>query len=303
MPFFSVIIPAFNRANYLREALASLAAQKFRDFETIVTDDGSDEDIESVTRACGLPVRYCRQPNSGPGAARNLGLRDARGQYIAFLDSDDTWFPWTLEVFRRVIEENNRPAFLAGFGAMPGEKWEATASGLEQMNTCRYPDMLTACTGRTPPVGGTPSVCVRRDALEKAGGFAAARINGEDTDLWLRLGCCAGFVRILRPPVFRQRYHSGSVTRRLEPAVAGARYLVQQEKSKMYPGGTDSGRRRRRIICGTVRSVSLECLDHGNTSDAYQLYWESFWWNLGLGNFKYLAGFPVTAFLAPGRRN
>lgn len=303
MPFFSIIIPTFNRADLLREALASMGAQIFRDFETIVVDDGSDEDIESVTRACGLPVHYFRQSNSGPGAARNLGLRHARGQYVTFLDSDDIWFPWTLEVFHRAIEENKRPAFLAGFGALPEEKWETAANGLEQMSTRHYPDMLTACIDRTPPVGGTPSVCVRRDALEKAGGFASGRINGEDTDLWLRLGCCAGFIRILKPPVFRQRYHDGSVTRRLDPAVAGAWFLLQQEKSQMYPGGASGRRRRRRIICGTIRSVSRECLDRGRTNDAFRLYWESFWWNLGLGNFKYLAGFPVAACWRPGFRS
>ena len=300
--FFSVVIPAYNRLEMLRQALASVAAQRFRDFETIVADDGSEDNIELVTGACGLPVQYLRQPNSGPGATRNFGLRHARGQYVTFLDSDDIWFPWTLEIFHRAIKENDGPALVAGFGALPGENREATSNGNEQMMTRHYPDMLAACTDRTPPVGGTPSVCVRRDVLEKAGGFAAGRINGEDTDLWLRLGCSSGFVRILKPPVFRQRYHDGSVTRRLDPSLAGAWFLLQQEKNQMYPGGVIGSRRRRRIICGTVRSVSLECLDQGRTSDAFRLYWESFWWNLGLGNFKYLAGFPVVACRRPGRQ-
>ena len=303
MTFFSIIVPTFNRADLLREALASLAVQRFQDFETIVVDDGSDEDIESVTRTCGFTVRYFRQVNSGPGAARNLGLRHAGGRYVTFLDSDDVWFPWTLEIFHCAIEQNESPAFLAGFGALPGEKWDTATNGLEQMSARRFPDMLTACTDRTPPVGGTPSVCVRRDALEKTGGFAPGRINGEDTDLWLRLSGCAGFVRIFKPPVFRQRYHEGSVTRRLEPSLAGARFLLQQEKKQMYPGGANARRRRRRIICGTIRSISLECLDQRRTGEAFRLYMESFWWNLALGNFKYLAAFPVAAFLGPGRRN
>src|SRR5215469_7327659 len=183
--FFSVVIPAFNRLEMLRQALASVIGQKFQEFETIVVDDGSNEDIESAVRECNLPVRYLRQQNSGPGAARNLGLRHARGQYVAFLDSDDTWFPWALEVFRRAIERTNEPAFLAGFGAPPAKNCEIAGNGCEQMLTRHYPDMLAACADRTPPVGGTPSVCVRRDALEKVGGFAAGRINSEDTDLWL----------------------------------------------------------------------------------------------------------------------
>jgi len=292
---FSVIIPTFNRCGLLREALASVAAQRCRDFETIVVDDGSDDDIASATRSGDLPVRYLRQANAGPGAARNLGLQHARGDYVAFLDSDDTWFPWTLEVFRRTIENDDRPVFMAGFGATPGENRQNVSHGLEQMTTRRYPDMLSACSDRTPPVGGTPSICVNRGALEKAGGFASARINSEDTDLWLRLGGCSGFVRIFKPPVFRQRHHEGSVTRRLEPSVAGAWYLLQQERNDIYPGGVRRQRCRRRIICGTVRSVSLDCLNHGRVDEAFRLYWASFGWNLGLGNFKYLAGFPLAA--------
>jgi hypothetical protein len=301
VPLFSVIIPTYNRAELLREALASMAAQNFKDFETIVVDDGSSDGTETVVRSCGFGVHFLRQSNSGPGAARSFGLRHAQGRYIAFLDSDDKWFPWTLQLFDRVISGGPETAFLSGFGASADESWENCDNGLDRMTVRRYPNMLAACTGRMPPVGGTPSICVERGALLQSGGFVNKRMNGEDTDLWLRLGACPGFVRILTPPVFRQRYHVGSVTRQLEPAVAGAWHLLQQERNKAYPGGRDYSRSRRRIICGAVRSVSRECLDRGKTSEALRLYKASFLWNCQLGNWKYLVGLPLAVCHRAGR--
>lgn len=302
MPFFSVIIPTYNRADLLRESLASLFAQRFTGFEALVVDDGSTDETPALLRSLGNRVRSFRQHNQGPGAARNLGLRQAQGAYVAFLDSDDQWFPWTLELFRRVIEREGSPFIMAGFGALPNDHWENGPNALDKMTTQRYSNMLAACSGRTPPVGGTPSICVQREALLQTGGFATGRMNGEDTDLWLRLGACPGFVRILAPPVFRQRFHAGSITRQMEPAVAGAWHLLQQERNHAYPGGRGYSRSRRRIICGTIRSVSRECLSHRLADEGFRLYWATWGWNLALGNWKYLFGFPLAALRHRGRR-
>jgi hypothetical protein len=297
MPFFSVIIPTYNRATLLQEALASVNAQEWRDFEVIVIDDGSTDETEAVVLASQLPVRFFRQTNAGPGAARNLGIRQATGRYITFLDSDDKWFPWTLKVFQQAFARGREPTFLSGFGSGQDEPVEnhAGTAGTGVLKLTQYASMLDACTDRTPPVGGTPSICVERTAVLQAGGFVEKRINGEDTDLWLRLGASPSFVRILQPPVFWQRRHEGSVTRQLEPAVAGAWHLLEQERRKIYPGGVPCRRKRRRIICGTLRSVSLDCLDQGRVTEAFRLYGASFAWNFLLGNLKYLAGFPLAA--------
>jgi len=295
MPFFSIIIPTFNRAALLREALASVARQTFRDFEVIVVDDGSRDETESVVNSCDLPVTFLRQENRGPGAARNLAIQHSQGRYIAFLDSDDQWLPWTLAIYQRIIVTQNQPAFMSGLalpldGRPASPAMEATALDIRS-----FSHLLEACTDRVPPVGGTPSICLNRLALEETGGFASRKINGEDTDLWLRLGLKPGFVRILNPPVFLQRKHSGNVTNQLEPSLAGARYLMHQERTSAFPGGKAYRQKRRRIICGTVRSLSLECLQAGRPADACSLYFSSFAWNLGLANLKYLAGFPLLA--------
>src|SRR5437660_1074209 len=95
LPQVSVIIPAYNTAHYIGGALASVFAQRFSNFEVIVVNDGST-DCERLELAIGSylsRITYLKQENRGPGAARNLGIRHSHGEYLAFLDSDDSWLP------------------------------------------------------------------------------------------------------------------------------------------------------------------------------------------------------------------
>ena len=104
-PLFSVVIPVYNRALLLREALRSVLAQTEQDFEIVVVDDGSSDDPESAAKELGDPrVVFLRQENKGGGAARNAGIDRARGRLIAFLDSDDRYLPHHLATMRRLLE-------------------------------------------------------------------------------------------------------------------------------------------------------------------------------------------------------
>ena len=96
-PFFSVVIPLYNRADIVSDTIRSVQAQDWQDFEIVVIDDGSRDNPAPVIEALGDPrVRYIRQENAGGGAARNRGIREARGRFIAFLDSDDLFLPGKL---------------------------------------------------------------------------------------------------------------------------------------------------------------------------------------------------------------
>jgi len=115
----SVILPTFNRAHSLDAALQSVLAQSFKDFEIIVVDDGSTQDIESVIRAIGDPrLRYIRrEANGGAAAARNTGIAAANGKFIAFQDSDDQWLPGKLDLQMRLMK-----SLAANVGAVTGAK-------------------------------------------------------------------------------------------------------------------------------------------------------------------------------------
>src|SRR5687767_8549903 len=93
----SVIIPTYNRGYIIKPTIESVLAQTYGNFEIIVVDDGSTDDTRTVIEQFGARVRYLYQPNAGLAAARNTGLGAARGEFIAFQDSDDTWVPWKLE--------------------------------------------------------------------------------------------------------------------------------------------------------------------------------------------------------------
>ncbi|MBI3009552.1 MAG: glycosyltransferase family 2 protein, partial [Candidatus Omnitrophica bacterium] len=96
-PLVSVIIPTYNRASMLREALESVRHQTVKDLEILVIDDGSTDETTQVVAGFGEPAIYFKQLNQGVAAARNLGIRKSRGVFVAFLDSDDLWYPQKLE--------------------------------------------------------------------------------------------------------------------------------------------------------------------------------------------------------------
>jgi glycosyltransferase involved in cell wall biosynthesis len=111
-PLFSIVVPTFNRDRTILTTLESVRSQDFRDFETIVVDDGStDRTIEIMQ--CLDWVLLVQQKNLGPGRARNLGAKLARGTYLVFLDSDDVLFPWSLRTISATISLYNRPSAIA----------------------------------------------------------------------------------------------------------------------------------------------------------------------------------------------
>src|SRR4051812_23345434 len=114
MPFFSVIIPAYNRAQLIGRTLQTALAQEFSDYEIIVVDDGSTDETATISASFGSKVRVMARENAGPGAARNAGIAHATGDYIVFLDSDDLFFPWTLSTYRDAIVAHHHPAMVLG---------------------------------------------------------------------------------------------------------------------------------------------------------------------------------------------
>ena len=105
-PFFTVVIPVYNRAHMLRAALESVLAQTFQDFEIIVSDDGSTDEPQRVVEALGDPrIVTVRRENRGGGAARNTGIDMAKGRFVALLDSDDVFLPRHLETLKPLLED------------------------------------------------------------------------------------------------------------------------------------------------------------------------------------------------------
>lgn len=293
VPLFSVIIPAYNRLPLLREALDSVWAQTFTDFEVIVVDDGSTDGTWEFLQGLGSRGRAFRQDNAGPGAARNRGAQEAKGEYLAFFDSDDVWFPWTLATFAELIARHNQPAILSAKLREFAAPSELRAMERQALRAEFFPDFFAS--SEAGYFVGSGMAVLRREAFRKTGGFTERRINAEDHDLILRMGDAPGFVQVMAPVTLGWRRHPTSATGNARATFEGKHHLIEQERRGVYPGGPARARERRRIIARHVRSSCLECLRAGLRPEAWALYRATFRWHLALGRWKFLAGFPLKA--------
>jgi glycosyltransferase involved in cell wall biosynthesis len=292
---FSVIIPTYNRRDLLIRTLASVWVQRFTDFEVIVVDDGSTDGTADALRSQSGRLTLLEQANRGPGAARNVGAQRARGDYLAFLDSDDLWFPWTLATFAQVIRDHDAPAVLAARLVEIGTGADPVDARDEAVQAERFADYLAA--SRTGYAVGAGTAVLRRDEFMKTGGFTDRRINCEDHDLILRMGTACGFAQVIRPVTLGWRRHRDGATMDLARSVAGNRYLIEQERRGAYPGGPARAAERRRIVTLHSRPASLSGLQDGLRAESWWLYRKSFVWHVQLGRWKYLVWFPVKALL------
>lgn len=180
-PLVSVIIPAYNGLEYIGAAIESVLAQNYRPLEVIVVDDGSPVPIAAALAGFGSEVRCVRQENAGTAAARNRGLRESRGEFIALLDQDDLWLPGKLE--RQIPRFAEDPkiglvaAWMEVFDALTGET-KGTYEPPAEL------DVHAILGFVLPPV---QTIVFRRSALEKIGGFDASLRGTDDWDVNIRM--------------------------------------------------------------------------------------------------------------------
>lgn len=182
-PFFSVILPTYNRRDQLPQAIESVLGQTFSDLDVWVVDDGSTDGTREVVAPYLNRINYISQPNSGPGPARDLGIASSRGSYLAFLDSDDRWESTKLEVMARAIA--NRPdvgLFYSDVRTIDETGRQLWVQEAPHVDGNGYVALLTG------NFVTTSAVVASRKAVVEAGGFAESGLFGpEDWDLWLRI--------------------------------------------------------------------------------------------------------------------
>lgn len=182
-PYISVIIPCYNSGSFLSIAIKSVRAQGRSDLEIIVVDDGSIDHTTSVLETlAGGDLRVLRQANSGPSAARNRGIRESRGKWIAFLDADCYWLPGKLEAQLSASGSNLEPVGFSYTGSLlVDEEGQTLAVRPVIPKECLVEDLIWG------NLISTSSIVARRDALFSVGMFDETLRIGEDWDLWLRL--------------------------------------------------------------------------------------------------------------------
>lgn len=223
----TVVIPCFNGEGYLAEALASVLAQTHADLEVIVVDDGSTDGSLAIARSTGDPrVRVVVQANAGVAAARNRGVAEARGEYVAFLDQDDLWLPPKLELQLVLLGRSPEVGLvysdcllIAEDGAELG-RWSA-----------RYPLLRGRVFERliVDSVVAISTVLLPRAIFERVGGFRPSFRYVEDLDLILRVAE-RNPIDVVGVPMAKYRLHPASVSRSLGLEVAVEEMLVLCEE-------------------------------------------------------------------------
>lgn len=190
----TVVLPLYNKATYVRRALDSIAAQSFGDFEVLIVDDGSTDGGGEIAAQYPDPrMRVLRQPNAGPGAARNRGVAEARGEFIAFLDADDEWRPEYLTQAVAVFDRLPGAAtvtsgyfeFPDGVSREPYWRKRGIRENTHRVTEETSVELLVNMLAYMSPW----STVVRADVIRKWGGFFSRNrcLYAEDAFLWIKV--------------------------------------------------------------------------------------------------------------------
>ena len=178
----SIIIPTYNRAEFLTEALDSIMSQTYKDFELIVVDDGSSDNTKEVVKNFDGEIKYLYRKNQGVSAARNLGINEAKGDFLSFLDSDDLWERNKLEKQMDFFDKNKEAKV-----CYTDEIWARKGKRVNQMKKHAkysgniFEKSLPLC------IISASSITIKKDVFARVGLFDESLIVCEDYDLWLRI--------------------------------------------------------------------------------------------------------------------
>lgn len=254
-PLVSVVIPTYNRVDYLQQAIDSVLSQAYSPLEILVIDDGSTDGTREVVQGkYKEKIHYVWQENKDRSAARNRGMELANGKYVAFLDSDDLWRP---EKLARQVQIMEHPGF-EGVVAVCSSVWRVDARGkrfdpapigrVTKLSRFELADFFTG-----PKIFASPSnMLFRADLLRQVGGFDPSIRFGEDWDLIIRLRAKGQF-HYIDQPLLEYRVHSSgtqeistaeNIPRYLEdrlkvihknaPLLNGAEYLLKRVEAQLY---------------------------------------------------------------------
>ncbi len=207
MPKVSVIVATYNRCEMLKEAIDSVLAQTFHDWELIIVDDGSRDQTAEVVLAYAEKdkrIKFVRQTNAGCAAARNTALSHITGAYVAFLDDDDTYLPGKLEKQAGYLDANPN-VYLVYSEAEVIDKNNMRSGVVPKIPKESFAELLIGFP--VPPT----AMLVRRECFDKVGGFCTQLRSGDDLDMWLRISRVYGIV-FLPGKVALYKWHDTNLT-------------------------------------------------------------------------------------------
>jgi glycosyltransferase involved in cell wall biosynthesis len=221
VPRISVIIPTYKHRDFILAALHSVFAQTFSDYEIIVVNDGSPDDTAQLLkpRIDSGRIRYLEQPNAGQAAARNRGLRDARGEFIAFLDDDDLWPPHKLQWQFDAMRADPSLGAIAGIARQVDE--QLRPFGMSPF----FPEITFQSLFLGNPLLSPGQALIRADLLRDLGGFNEAIWGTDDWDLWFRIARQSR-MQMRNECALTYRVHRGNASRNLKKMLANTVQVI-----------------------------------------------------------------------------
>jgi Glycosyltransferases involved in cell wall biogenesis len=263
VPVVSVIIPAYNVAPFIGDTLRSVLAQTFSEYEVIIINDGSPDTVELETVLAPYldRITYLKQHNQGAGAARNTGLRAARGEFVAFLDGDDEWVPTFLEKQIRLIRSGPGYDLVYADAQLFGNSPKARGTVMQREPSDGPVTFESLLAERC--LINTSTVVARREPILEVGLFDVTLRNSQDFDLWVRLAKRNGArMTYQREVLARHRVWNGSLASDGIKSVEGELKVLAKvsQRADLTPG-------EREALSRTVslRSASVE-VDRGKRS-------------------------------------
>lgn len=291
-PRVSVVIPTYNHAAFIGTALAGVLAQSFADWEALVINNHSTDDtVRIIDEFRDSRIRRIDFANQGViGAARNIGIREARGEFVAFLDSDDQWLP---DKLTRSLARMEQGAGLV----CHAELW--TGSGIERV--VRYGPVTRAAYDPLLFAGNclsTSAITVRTAALRACGGFRenAAFVTAEDYDLWLRLARADVRFEFIDDVLGKYVLHADNQMRAIRRNTDAVMAVVEDHFATLDPAPRDSWRLARRMErrrAGVLYGGARGLQDSHQRAAAFALYCES--WKRWPWSWKLYAGMLTNA--------
>lgn len=263
-PMVSVVMPAYNVAWCIGRALDSVLAQDFRARELIVVNDGSSDATRAVLEGYGTAISVIDQENRGMSAARNAGIRSARGTYVAFLDADDWWLPGKLT--RQVALMQGRPEIGFCSTVVRVEDGDGRLLNLWRCPNGSTEILATLFAQNAAIAGGCSAVMVRKDLLDRVGLFDENLRGFEDPDLWMRLAAVSGYACIYETLAVILR-RERSVSRNLDAMRVAA--LRSMRKNRALLPSRLRGRFWRNCLAGVYTDYAKPAYRAGRLGLAY----------------------------------
>ncbi len=227
MPKVSVIIPTYNRGDFLKSSVNSVLKQTYEDYELIISDDASTDHtrkyVESISDS--RVVYICNKTNRGVAATRNSALKISRGDYIAFLDDDDEWLPEKLSLQVEKIEKSSPDVggVYTGVSYLDIELGEITSVSNPHIRGNILNDILPE------NFLVTSSLLLRKSCFEKAGLFDERFQFGEDFDMWIRIANYYNF-DFIKEPLVKYAIHESKITLNYQKVISGLELLLSKHK-------------------------------------------------------------------------